>query len=203
MVVMVFANVVLRYGFGSGITVSEEISRFLFVWLIFLGSVPVMRQHGHLGVEMLVGMLSVTPASAVGTGSPAPRYHELACSVSAKVPRAVTGPRRLQGRAATTCTNGGSPIDEIVIWTFLQWWNGFEDWQTIELNKVRKDDVASGTTLKTSATRSCDRGRENFLFRTKVTVWVYDSYGDLQLKETKKVPRFRAEQVACGTTEGF
>jgi TRAP-type C4-dicarboxylate transport system permease small subunit len=48
MVVMVFANVVLRYGFGSGITVSEEISRFLFVWLIFLGSVPVMRQHGHL-----------------------------------------------------------------------------------------------------------------------------------------------------------
>ena len=32
MVVMVFANVVLRYGFGSGITVSEEISRFLFVW---------------------------------------------------------------------------------------------------------------------------------------------------------------------------
>ena len=62
MVVMVFANVVLRYGFGSGITVSEEISRFLFVWLIFLGSVPVMRQHGHLGVEMLVGKLS-TPAS--------------------------------------------------------------------------------------------------------------------------------------------
>ena len=58
MVVMVFANVVLRYGFGSGITVSEEISRFLFVWLIFLGSVPVMRQHGHLGVEMLVGKLS-------------------------------------------------------------------------------------------------------------------------------------------------
>jgi TRAP-type transport system small permease protein len=58
MVVMVFANVVLRYGFGSGITVSEEISRFLFVWLIFLGSVPVMRQHGHLGVEVLVGKLS-------------------------------------------------------------------------------------------------------------------------------------------------
>jgi hypothetical protein len=158
---------------------------------------------GVLLAAMLVGMLSVTPASAVGTGSPAPRYHELACSVSAKVPRAVTGPRRLQGRAATTCTNGGSPIDEIVIWTFLQWWNGFEDWQTIEINKVRKHDVASGTTLKTSATRSCDRGRENFLFRTKVTVWVYDSYGDLQLKETKKVPRFRAEQVACGTTEGF
>ena len=29
MVVMVFGNVVLRYGFNSGITVSEELSRWL------------------------------------------------------------------------------------------------------------------------------------------------------------------------------
>lgn len=65
MLVMVFANVVLRYGFGSGITVSEEISRFLFVWLIFLGSVPVMRQHGHLGVEVFVGKLSA-PGRRIG-----------------------------------------------------------------------------------------------------------------------------------------
>ena len=58
MVVMVFGNVVLRYGFGSGITVSEEISRLLFVWLTFLGAIPVMHQHGHLGVEFVVGALS-------------------------------------------------------------------------------------------------------------------------------------------------
>ena len=58
MLVMVFANVVLRYGFNSGITVTEEVSRLLFVWLTFLGAVPVMRQHGHLGVEMLVGVMS-------------------------------------------------------------------------------------------------------------------------------------------------
>lgn len=57
MVVMVFGNVVLRYGFGSGITISEEISRLLFVWLIFLGAIPVMHQHGHLGVEYIVGAL--------------------------------------------------------------------------------------------------------------------------------------------------
>ena len=57
MVAMVFGNVVLRYGFQSGIIVSEEVSRVLFVWLTFLGAVPVMRQHGHLGVEMLVGAL--------------------------------------------------------------------------------------------------------------------------------------------------
>ena len=33
MVVMVFGNVVLRYAFNSGITVSEELSRWAFVWM--------------------------------------------------------------------------------------------------------------------------------------------------------------------------
>ncbi|NDY93911.1 TRAP transporter small permease, partial [Ideonella livida] len=36
MVVLVFGNVVLRYAFNSGITVSEELSRWAFVWLTFL-----------------------------------------------------------------------------------------------------------------------------------------------------------------------
>jgi TRAP-type C4-dicarboxylate transport system permease small subunit len=57
MVVMVFGNVVLRYGFNSGITISEEVSRFLFVWLTFLGAIPVMLQRGHLGVEFVVDAL--------------------------------------------------------------------------------------------------------------------------------------------------
>lgn len=38
MVVLVFGNVVLRYAFNSGITVSEELSRWLFVWL-FVGAI--------------------------------------------------------------------------------------------------------------------------------------------------------------------
>ena len=33
MVALVFGNVVMRYGFNSGFTVSEELSRWLFVWL--------------------------------------------------------------------------------------------------------------------------------------------------------------------------
>lgn len=57
MIVLVFGNVVLRYGFDSGITVAEEVSRVLFVWLIFLGSVVVMRQKGHLGVDMFLAPL--------------------------------------------------------------------------------------------------------------------------------------------------
>ena len=42
MVVMVFGNVVLRYGFNSGITVSEELSRWLFVWMTFLGAIVAL-----------------------------------------------------------------------------------------------------------------------------------------------------------------
>ena len=54
MVGMVFGNVVLRYGFNSGILISEEISRFAFVWLTFVGAVLTFREHSHLGIETLV-----------------------------------------------------------------------------------------------------------------------------------------------------
>jgi TRAP-type C4-dicarboxylate transport system permease small subunit len=54
MVVMVFGNVVLRYAFDSGLALSEELSRFLFVWLTFVGAVVVARENAHMGVETLV-----------------------------------------------------------------------------------------------------------------------------------------------------
>ena len=57
MVVLVFGNVVLRYGFNSGITASEEVSRWLFIWMTFLGAVVALREHGHLGVDMVVQRL--------------------------------------------------------------------------------------------------------------------------------------------------
>lgn len=57
MVVLVFGNVVLRYGFNSGISISEEASRYLFVWLTFIGAVVAMHEHSHLGVDTLVSRL--------------------------------------------------------------------------------------------------------------------------------------------------
>ena len=57
MVVLVFSNVVLRYAFNSGITISEELSRWFFVWLVFLGAIVGMREHAHLGVDTLVRRL--------------------------------------------------------------------------------------------------------------------------------------------------
>lgn len=57
MVVLVFGNVLLRYGFNSGITISEELSRWMFVWLCFLGAVVAVKEHGHLGSDMLISRL--------------------------------------------------------------------------------------------------------------------------------------------------
>lgn len=54
MVVLVFGNVVLRYAFGSGITVSEELARWFFVWLVFLGAIVGLKEHSHLGVDTLL-----------------------------------------------------------------------------------------------------------------------------------------------------
>ena len=55
MVVMVFGNVVLRYGFNSGLDFSEELSRFFFIWITFLGAIIAMREKAHLGLDTLVG----------------------------------------------------------------------------------------------------------------------------------------------------
>ena len=57
MAVLVFTNVVLRYAFNSGIPTSEELSRWLLVWLTFLGAIVALRQHAHLGVDTLVRAL--------------------------------------------------------------------------------------------------------------------------------------------------
>ena len=59
MVVLVFTNVVLRYAANSGIAVSEELSRWLFVWLTFLGGIVALHEGAHLGTDTLVSRLSV------------------------------------------------------------------------------------------------------------------------------------------------
>lgn len=53
MVALVFLNVVLRYGFNSGIALSDEGARYLFVWLTFIGAVIALRDNAHLGIDLL------------------------------------------------------------------------------------------------------------------------------------------------------
>jgi TRAP-type C4-dicarboxylate transport system permease small subunit len=54
MVIMVFGNVVMRYALNSGILISEEMSRYCFIWLTYIGAMVAMREKGHLGVDTLV-----------------------------------------------------------------------------------------------------------------------------------------------------
>ena len=58
MVAMVFGNVFLRYAFNSGITISDEMSRYCFIWLTYIGAMIAMREGGHLGVDTLVKHLT-------------------------------------------------------------------------------------------------------------------------------------------------
>ena len=64
MVVLVFTNVVLRYAMNSGIAVSEELSRWLFVWLTFLGGIIAMHEGAHLGTDTLVSRLPLAGKKA-------------------------------------------------------------------------------------------------------------------------------------------
>lgn len=64
MVVLVFGNVVMRYAFNSGISLSDELSRWLFVWMTFMGAIVALRERGHLGTDFLVGKLGVAGKKA-------------------------------------------------------------------------------------------------------------------------------------------
>lgn len=57
MSILIFTNVVLRYGFSSGISASVEISRVILVWIIFLGAVVGLVKGVHLSVDAMVARL--------------------------------------------------------------------------------------------------------------------------------------------------
>lgn len=57
MIILVFANVVLRYGFASGLRPAIELSRLGFVWLVLLGAAVVLRRGDHLAVTELSAAL--------------------------------------------------------------------------------------------------------------------------------------------------
>lgn len=58
--ILVFGNVVLRYAFNSGITWAEEFSRFLFIWVIFMGAIGALKDNSHLGFSSLVQAMPPT-----------------------------------------------------------------------------------------------------------------------------------------------
>jgi TRAP-type C4-dicarboxylate transport system permease small subunit len=53
MAVMVFANVALRFLTDNSILWVEEVSRYLMIWMTFLGAGLVLRYGGHIGIDAL------------------------------------------------------------------------------------------------------------------------------------------------------
>jgi C4-dicarboxylate transporter DctQ subunit len=52
--VILFANVVARYVFNSGIPWADEVVRYQIVWMVFLGGSVAARQGIHIGIDLLV-----------------------------------------------------------------------------------------------------------------------------------------------------
>jgi TRAP-type C4-dicarboxylate transport system permease small subunit len=63
MIVLVFGNVVLRYFFNSGMVFSEEVSRFVFMWLTLIGALVVMKDNAHLGMSSVIDRLAAASAA--------------------------------------------------------------------------------------------------------------------------------------------
>ncbi len=53
MSVLVIVNVALRFIFNSSIVFSEEISRFLFIWVVYIGAIIAVRDDSHIYVDFL------------------------------------------------------------------------------------------------------------------------------------------------------
>ena len=62
MLFFTFIQVVARYLFESSLVYSEELSRYLFVWTVFLGLPVVAKRGGHMAVTALSGRLKGTAA---------------------------------------------------------------------------------------------------------------------------------------------
>jgi len=57
MTILVFLQVLFRYLFNTPLGWSEEIARFAFVWLSFLGAATLVRSDGHIRVSVFVDQL--------------------------------------------------------------------------------------------------------------------------------------------------
>ena len=57
MVLMVFINACMRYAFHSGFIATEEILRYLFIYMTFLGIAEVAYQRRHIAVTILTDAL--------------------------------------------------------------------------------------------------------------------------------------------------
>ncbi len=57
MFVLLSANILLRFAFNDSIDIAEELPRFLFVWITFVGAIIALKENTHINVNILVSRL--------------------------------------------------------------------------------------------------------------------------------------------------
>ncbi|NCB41284.1 MAG: TRAP transporter small permease [Clostridia bacterium] len=62
MVIVIFAQVIMRYVFNNSLYWSEELGKFFFVWISWLGISLGEREGEHIKITMLVDKLSFKKA---------------------------------------------------------------------------------------------------------------------------------------------
>ena len=65
MAVLIFAQVLARYAFGNSLTWSEEVGRYIFVWMSFLGMATAIREKAHVALDILLQHLTGVSKRAV------------------------------------------------------------------------------------------------------------------------------------------
>lgn len=58
MVIVVFLQVVFRFIIQSSLAWSEEMARYLLIWITFLGASIGIKKKSHIGVEVVVNLFS-------------------------------------------------------------------------------------------------------------------------------------------------
>jgi TRAP-type C4-dicarboxylate transport system permease small subunit len=56
-VAVIFYAVVMRYAFHQPPSWSEELSRFIFIWMIMLSAVLVTREQSHIQITFVIDLL--------------------------------------------------------------------------------------------------------------------------------------------------
>ncbi len=65
MVVLSILQVFCRYVLKISLSFTEELARFLFIWVTFLGSAMALKRHQHVRMELLLERLPAGLARAV------------------------------------------------------------------------------------------------------------------------------------------
>lgn len=56
-VILIFTQVLFRYLLNNSLNWTEELAKYLFVWMTFIGAACAFKDKIHIGVDFFVGLL--------------------------------------------------------------------------------------------------------------------------------------------------